>query len=53
MKNQITGIIFKKSESLMKGSLNSEFVHCIRSIAMWGRDSGGDEPEAKSKGASE
>ena len=30
----------------MQSNLNSEFVHCIRSIAMWGRHSGGDEPKA-------
>ena len=30
----------------MQSNLNSEFVHYIRSIAMWGRHSGGDEPKA-------
>jgi len=30
----------------MYGNLNSEFVHYVRSIAMWGRHSGGDEPNA-------
>jgi|WetSurMetagenome_2_1015567.scaffolds.fasta_scaffold142213_2 hypothetical protein len=34
---------FLKSESVIQGNLNSEFIHCVRSIAMWGRLSGGDE----------
>ena len=44
---------FQKSESLMRCNVNSEFVHGTRSIAIWGRHSGGDEPTVKSPGASE